>query len=137
MTIPNQIESFRIRAGPTGSELGAPYGAFLVDGPCGQTLKIIATPGRVDERWLPYGMPEYLAQQWIDGNGWDHVSVSCRRRVPNWQEMCFVKDLFFDPEEAVMQLHPPRSTWVNNHPYVLHLWRPTEQAIPLPPPRLV
>jgi len=32
-----------------------------------------------------------------------------------------------------MQLHPPRSKWINNHPYCLHLWRPTKQEIPLPP----
>jgi hypothetical protein len=47
--------------------------------------------------------------------------------------MCFVKDLFWDAEEPVMQLHPPKSTWINNHPHCLHLWRPTGAPIPLPP----
>ena len=47
--------------------------------------------------------------------------------------MCFVKDLFWDEEEMVMQLHPPKSKWINNHPYCLHLWRPTKETIPAPP----
>ena len=68
-----------------------------------------------------------------DGVGWEHVSVSLPNRCPNWREMCFVKGLFWDDEETVMQLHPPRSTYVNNHPHCLHLWRPTEVQIPLPP----
>ncbi|MBM7488042.1 hypothetical protein ACVWWI_006410 [Bradyrhizobium sp. USDA 3686] len=31
-----------------------------------------------------------------------------------------------------MQLHPPRSQYVNNSRYCLHLWRPTRQVIPMP-----
>jgi hypothetical protein len=47
--------------------------------------------------------------------------------------MCAVKDLFWDPEDTVMQLHPPKSSWISNHPYCLHLWRPTGAEIPRPP----
>ncbi|MDP9039797.1 MAG: hypothetical protein M3O02_11090 [Acidobacteriota bacterium] len=47
--------------------------------------------------------------------------------------MCFVKALFWDDEETVMQLHPPKSEWINNHEYCLHLWRPLNQPIPRPP----
>lgn len=72
-----------------------------------------------------------------DGEGWEHVSVSLKHRCPNWEEMCFVKSVFFDAEECVMQLHPPQSEWVNNHPNCLHLWRPVETAIPKPPQILV
>lgn len=68
-----------------------------------------------------------------NGMGWDHVSVSLPTRCPTWEEMCYVKSLFFDEEECVMQLHPPRSQWINNHPYCLHLWRPQSQDIPRPP----
>jgi len=69
--------------------------------------------------------------------GWEHVSVSLPNRCPTWDEMDRIKRLFWDDEDAVMQLHPPRSQWVNLHPYVLHLWRPTGAVIPLPPPVLV
>jgi hypothetical protein len=51
--------------------------------------------------------------------------------------MCFVKDLFWDDEECVMQLHPPKSDYVNCHPNCLHLWKPVGQDIPRPPSELV
>ncbi|WP_433995797.1 DUF7694 domain-containing protein [Bradyrhizobium diazoefficiens] len=47
--------------------------------------------------------------------------------------MCFVKDLFWDEEECVMQLHPPYSQYVNNSRYCLHLWKPIRENIPRPP----
>jgi hypothetical protein len=72
-----------------------------------------------------------------DGEGWEHVSVSSPVRCPTWEEMCLVKDLFWRGDEAVMQLHPPKADYVNNHAFCLHLWRPTEGAIPLPPSILV
>lgn len=58
-------------------------------------------------------------------------------RCPNWEEMCFVKSMFWDDDTAVMQLHPPKEDWVNNHAYCLHLWKPDAQEIPLPPPVMV
>lgn len=64
---------------------------------------------------------------------WDHVSVSLINRCPNWPEMCAIKNLFWDEEECVMQLHPAKSEYINNHPYVLHLWKPQQEKIPLPP----
>jgi len=75
-----------------------------------------------------------------DGCGWEHVSVTVRgeNRTPTWSEMCFVKDSFWDKEDCVMQLHPPESDYINNHPYCLHLWRPTgDVEIPTPPSSFV
>lgn len=69
--------------------------------------------------------------------GWEHVSVSRRGKCPSWSEMDYVKRLFWDDEEPVMQLHPPRSQWVNNHTHCLHLWKPMNQEIPLPPSIMV
>lgn len=73
------------------------------------------------------------------GGGWEHVSVHPKnqKRCPTWEEMCAVKDMFFEPEEVVMQLHPAHSEYVNKHPYCLHLWRPLEREIPLPPVEFV
>ncbi len=68
-----------------------------------------------------------------DGGGWDHVSVSHRRRIPNWIEMSHVKALFFRDDECVMQLHVPLEDHVNVHARTLHLWRPQAQEIPRPP----
>ncbi|HRZ15320.1 MAG TPA: hypothetical protein P5110_07425 [Candidatus Omnitrophota bacterium] len=72
-----------------------------------------------------------------DGGGWDHVSVSCRNRCPRWEEMCYIKDLFFEPEETVIQFHPKKSAYVNNHPYCLHLWKKQGAEIELPPTEFV
>ena len=71
------------------------------------------------------------------GGGWDHVSVSLGHRCPTWGEMCFIKDKFWEPEETVMQIHPAKSAYVNKHPYCLHMWRPHDEKIPLPPKEFV
>lgn len=68
-----------------------------------------------------------------DKEGWEHVSVSRSDRCPNWKEMCEIKAVFWDDEDVVMQLHPKKSEYVNNHPYALHLWRPKDHVIPQPP----
>lgn len=68
-----------------------------------------------------------------DGMGWDHVSVSLPTRTPTWEEMAYVKSLFFDDDEVVLEYHPAKSDYVNNHPFCLHLWRPQNETIPMPP----
>ena len=76
-----------------------------------------------------------------DGLGWEHVSVRAvngkKSRVPTWKEMCAAKDRCWDDEDEVVQFHPRKSEYVNNHPHVLHLWRPTHQSIPKPDSLLV
>lgn len=47
---------------------------------------------------------------WSFGGGWEHVSVSFASRCPTWDEMCEVKDIFWTPEECVVQYHPPAKT---------------------------
>lgn len=72
-----------------------------------------------------------------DGAGWEHVSVSTLKRCPTWNEMSLVKALFWEPEDCVIQYHPPRSEYVNCHPHCLHLWRPIDLEILRPPAELV
>lgn len=67
------------------------------------------------------------------GDGWEHVSISHKHKIPSWRAMCELKDLFFHEHETVMQLHPPKENYINNHPNCLHLWRPLGQEIPTPP----
>jgi hypothetical protein len=84
------------------------------------------------------GQHRPLTVLFSDGLGWEHVSVSTRGRPPNWEEMCAVKNLFWDVDDVVMQLHPARAEYVNLHPHCLHLWRPsTGVSIPTPPRELV
>jgi hypothetical protein len=114
-----KLEAGRFRSGRNASASKELFGAFEIQGPCGARLLIISggTGAAAD--------------------GWEHVSVSIKRRPPNWQEMCFVKDLFWDDEEEVIQFHPPKSEYVNFHPNCLHLWRPIYFRVPLPPSILV
>ena len=74
-----------------------------------------------------------------DGGGWEHVSVSPRntKKCPTWEEMCAIKDMFFDPEETVLEYHPAKPNYVNNYQYCLHLWRPQIENIPIPPKWMV
>jgi|HubBroStandDraft_2_1064218.scaffolds.fasta_scaffold35064_3 hypothetical protein len=73
-----------------------------------------------------------------DGEGWDHVSVGVAgKHLPSWGVMCQVKDMFFEDDEVVIQYHPAKSMYVNNHPGILHLWRPQAQQLPLPPTWMV
>jgi hypothetical protein len=69
-----------------------------------------------------------------NGGGWDHVSVSrSDDQVPTWDDMCKIKDLFFAPEETVVQFHPKQSEYINHHPGCLHLWRKQGEEYELPP----
>jgi hypothetical protein len=104
------------------------YGAFHFESPePGWTLSTIATDGND---------PAVPAAQ-----GWEHVSVHAhsrgRLRTPSWKEMAFVKGVFWDDDDVVIQYHPRKSEYVNLHPNVLHLWRATHVEIPTPPPFLV
>lgn len=76
-----------------------------------------------------------------DGEGWQHVSVSFGQgstRAPSWDIMCQVKELFWEPEDAVIQFHPAKSHYVNFHDGCLHLWRCTDgRAQPTPPTHFV
>lgn len=120
-TLPERLEFGRVRTGLQRSDPSyGPYGKFIVSGPLACKLMIVASGADFPE-----------------SHGFEHVSVSTEKRCPNWIEMCFVKDLFWDDEELVIQFHPPRSRYVNNHPHCLHLWRDVEERVRLPPSELV
>ena len=127
-------DRWRVRSGPLASETSdGRNGAFTFES-CepGWNIAVIASDGTNADG------QEALDTEWL---GWEHVSARAFRgsqsRTPTWKEMCHVKDLFWDSEDVVMQLHPRRSQYVNNHPHVLHLWRHRERQIPEPPAILV
>lgn len=74
-----------------------------------------------------------------EGEGWQHVSVSLYKSsfVPSWEIMCKVKDLFWEPDDWVCQFHPAHKEYINNHPGVLHLWKPLKEKLPTPPQWMV
>lgn len=114
-----KVEMGRIVNGDYWSRPFEPFGAFLVLGPCGRKMLMIVSDGMDPDPKL---------------HGWEHVSVSVEgNHPPNWQEMCWVKDKFWNDEETVLQFHPKKSEYVNIHPNVLHLWRNVGLDHPLPP----
>jgi len=117
--VPLSLQANRVREGQMGSdESFGMAGAFRLIGPKGAPL--VAVSSGVDHE-----------------HKWEHVSVSAEKRCPTWEEMCFVKDLFWAEDEMCVQYHPPKSDYVNFHPYVLHMWKPIGMTIPMPPTLLV
>jgi len=120
-------EKYRIQRGPLASDFTyGNNGAFdLPPVIASRRLAVIASDG---SDWKRAG---------LDGLPWEHVSVHCyqgkRQLTPTWAEMNAVKDIFWDDEDVVIQFHPRKSDYVNNHANVLHLWRPVETEIPTPP----
>lgn len=66
-----------------------------------------------------------------EGGLMEHVSVSSynKRKLPTWDVMARLKDMFFYPKEMVVQIHPAEDRYlhgVGNLENVLHLWRPKD-----------
>lgn len=113
-----------------------------------EKFRVLSGSMASDESWENNGyfkIPlKYLVMAHVivsDGLGWEHVSVHIteknKNRTPTWDEMCKIKNLFWDETDCVIQYHPPKSEYVNNHPHCLHLWKPIGVEIPLPPSILV
>lgn len=117
-----------------GLTKGTLMGRFIVAPEPGVKLVVVSNGGDVEMWRMVFG----------DEPMFEHVSVSVmpeehtlRRRTPRWSEMCFVKGLFWDEEETVIQYHPPKSCYVNWNPHVLHLWKPAGLVMPLPPVKAI
>lgn len=101
------------------------------------------TDFRISEKGFDGGMGVFTSGTmrkmtviWSYGGGWEHISVDGKKRYPDWDEMCKLKDMFFGEDECCVQYHPPKSEYVNNLPYCLHIWRPIEEyngVLPIPP----
>jgi hypothetical protein len=116
--LPELLENGRLRSGRFASDTGDLHGLFHIMGPNGLILRIVSSGHDSEFKW-------------------EHVSVSTEVRCPTWDEMCIVKESFWDDEEVVMQLHPAKRDYVNHHPHCLHLWKPLGQDIPQPDAILV
>ena len=69
--------------------------------------------------------------------GWEHLSVSFKNKIPSWECMNEMKEMFFNDDEECFQLHPKKDNYVNNNEYTLHIWRPVDGNLPIPPSVLV
>jgi hypothetical protein len=117
-----EVERGREVRGELASLPGQPWGAFRLRSPFDGSHLVVLMAGV--EAWENEGGPP---------PAWEHVSASLATRCPTWAEMAWVKGLFWEDEEQVVQFHPPRSAYVNRHPNCLHLWRCPGHEPALPP----
>ena len=118
--VPNK---YRVKTGAMASDDSYGNNGYFAFRSGDSVFNIIATDGKAVEK-------EGLEV-------WEHVSVHVVRAnkqfTPTWDDMCKVKELFWDDTDCVVQFHPPKSEYVNRHQNVLHLWRPANENIPTPP----
>lgn len=65
----------------------------------------------------------------LDGKVWLHVSLARRSRLPSWDDVVAVKNLFIGEDETALQVLPPRDRYINIHPHCLHLWHCLDGAV--------
>ena len=101
------------------------------------SVRNLSEDGGIGEIWR--AGKRFASVIWSSGAGWEHVSIAPydKRTVPSWDDMCRLKDMFFEDDEVVVQYHPAKSQYVNNLPNCLHLWRPIDEALPTPPSIMV
>jgi len=61
-------------------------------------------------------------QMYEDGNRWLHVSMSHRKRLPRYEEMCYLKRHWIGETEKAVMVFAPRDEHVNTDPNCLHLF---------------
>jgi hypothetical protein len=132
LKVPERLEEARVRKGPwaTTPDWGL-SGVFILKAPSGAKLHIGGHTG--DGRMVAVDHPSGERHEISAPTGWEHVSVQTGHRTPTWDEMAFVKALFWKEEECVVEYHPQLSEYVRYNPYCLHLWRPKHATIPKPP----
>ncbi len=116
----SHLDKFRQQEAPYLSPERSTFGSFLIPRQ-GTHLRVIACDA---------SDPNYP---------WEHVSCHAydpffrKQRTPNWDEMCYLKSLFWDDTECVVQFHPATTDHICIHDHVLHLWKPINETIPMPP----
>lgn len=63
------------------------------------------------------------AKEEADGKVWLHVSVSRKDRIPSWEDLVSIKNIFIGKDEKAVQVLPPTKEHVDINPNVLHLYR--------------
>jgi len=90
---------------PPGWQMGDPWGAAST---WRNYKKLLLVLGSVEEK--------------DDGKKWLHISVSHRRRMPSYEEMCYVKKHWIGDEHKAIEVHAPVEEHFNFHEHCRHLW---------------
>jgi hypothetical protein len=128
--VPNH---YRIRKGPLASDDSIGF--------CGAFSIILNKKISIKKKYILICIADDGCNGMPINKCFEHVSCykhdNKKRYTPSWNDMCYVKSLFWDDEDCVIQYHPSKSQYVNINPFVLHLWRPIGIEIPIPPKELV
>lgn len=132
ITIPESLEKQRITVGPVKSNAGDQAGTFMT------------RPPKSGDMSIQY---RRLLIQIDRHNDFDHVVISVLKqgspfvnpnapaqlvkRMPNYSEICYVKDLVFGPDDIVFHFLPPRGMYLGS-PFAFHMWT-TAKPFPTPP----
>lgn len=57
-----------------------------------------------------------------DGRKYLHVSISYRDKIPDWDTVKMIKELFIGDKKDAFIYFPQKEEYVNIMPYCLHLW---------------
>jgi hypothetical protein len=57
-----------------------------------------------------------------DGKRWLHVSCAYHNRLPSWDDLRMVKDVFIGKHRKAIQVIPSAEEHININPNCLHLW---------------
>jgi len=124
-------EDHRVITGTHKSDPGQP-GVFLI-------------PRKKDIlKFFKGNLVGYLQVIASSGYGWNHCSVcvvdlqkNLIKRTPTWEEMCAIKDTFWDKKDVCVQFHPDEENYINTHSFVLHIWERIGSNYELPKKVLV
>lgn len=57
-----------------------------------------------------------------------HISVSRKSRLPSWEDLKCVKNVFMGRDVDAFHVIPKASDHVNLHNYTMHIWTPWKEA---------
>lgn len=129
---------------PTYDELKAVFDRYPVD-----AADVRAALARVPPSWTLIEETEHGAYflrgkmqvgftvgKYDDGNLWLHTSATRRAgrsfELPSWDDLKRVKNDFVGADKWAYQVFPDERQYVNDNPYVLHLFARYDRAAALP-----
>lgn len=86
----------------------------------------VETGRRIDGlRWQHYLYPlTVISSVSVEGDDrrWLHVSLAHQKRMPSYDEIKLVKEMFIGRDKYAAMIFPPVDKFVNLHKTCLHLW---------------
>ena len=78
---------------------------------------------------IPDGLRVIESCESYDREDWYHVSASFENRLPSWEDMREVKEAFCGKDREAYMVLPPEKRYINDNPFVLHLWCPIDGPV--------